>query len=224
MRKACQTETEGKERGSIPSYVWLYAGAALIAHAVSFYGTRLLLPYLPVCKLSLPMDAKIPFIPEWVSVYCLSYISWIATGIVVLAQERKLAFRFAGAYVIGMLLSGVIFLIWPLTIDRPEIIGEGMLRDLLRMIYRADQPNNLFPSLHVLVSYLCWRGLLGCPGIPKWYKIFNLICLVLVCMSVVFVKQHLSIDIPGGIAAGEISIQAMRLAEKKYPRPWMNMA
>ena len=192
-------------------YFWPCLGAILVSHALAYYGTRLLLPYLPVHTLNLPLDAAIPCIPEWVCVYCLAFLSWVFTGFIILIQGKEPAVRLARAYVIGMVLSAIAFLAWPLTLERPEIVGNGLWRELLRTMYRLDEPNNLCPSLHVLVSYFCWRGLWGCPRIPKWFKGFNLCFLTLVCLSVVFVKQHLVIDIWGGIAVGEASMQASRL-------------
>ena len=201
---------DGKRKSGFPPlYVWVCLAAMLAAQGLAFYGTRLVLPYLPARTLDLWLDSRIPFVPEWVSIYCLAYVSWLTSGIIILSQGRQHAFRFTAAFILAMLLSGAIFLIWPLTIERPQVIGDGFLPTLLRGIYSADQPNNLCPSLHVLVSYFCWRGLWGCPRIPRWFKWFNLIFLVLVCLSILFVKQHLSIDIIAAVIVGETALQAV---------------
>ena len=191
-------------------HVLVCFAAMLAFQCLAFYGTRPFLPHLPSYRLDLPLDAMIPFVPEWVSVYCLAFASWAFSAVIILAQGKEHALRFTGAYGLALAVSAVIFLCWPLTMERPEITGGGLLRDLLRGIYAADQPNNLFPSLHVLASYFCWRGLWGCARIPKWFKAFNFVFLVLVCFSVVLVKQHLTIDIPGGVIVGEASLQAAR--------------
>ncbi|MBR3109434.1 MAG: phosphatidic acid phosphatase [Clostridia bacterium] len=191
-------------------YVWLYLAAMIATLLLVYFGTHLFLPYLPSYRLDMRIDAFIPCVPEWISVYCLAYPSWVVSAVIILAQGKEHAIRFSGACILALIISCIIFLAWPLTMERPEIIGDGLLRELLRAIYRADPPNNLFPSLHVLASYVCWRGLLGCPRIPGWFKGFNFVFFVLVCFSVVLVKQHLMIDIPGGIIVGEASIQAMR--------------
>ena len=188
-------------------HIWICLAVMLAAQTLVYCGTRLFLPHLPVYRLDLALDAAIPFIPEWVIVYCLAFVSWAVSAVIILAQGKERAYRFAAAYIVALVLSGVIFLAWPLTMDRPEIVGGGLLRDMLRGIYQVDQPNNLFPSLHVVASYFCWRGLWGCPRIPKWFKAFNFVFLLLVCLSVLFVKQHLSIDIPSGIVVGETAFQ-----------------
>ena len=192
-------------------YIWICLSLLIAFQLLAFYGTRPVLPFLTARSLRLPLDDMIPFIPEWVSVYCLAYVSWLVSALVILAQGKAHAFRFTGAFIIAMFLSAAVFLIWPLRIARPQIVGDGFLRDLLRMIYRADEPVNLCPSLHVLVSYFCWRGLWGCPRLPRVLSAINLIFLVLVCLSILFVKQHYSIDIAGGILIGETALQTARL-------------
>ena len=192
-------------------YIWICLSLLIAFQLLAFYGTRPALPFLTARSLRLPLDDMIPFIPEWVIVYCLAYVSWLVSALVILAQGKAHAFRFTGAFIIAMFLSAAVFLIWPLRIARPQIVGDGFLRDLLRMIYRADEPVNLCPSLHVLVSYFCWRGLWGCPRLPRVLSAINLIFLVLVCLSILFVKQHYSIDIAGGILIGETALQTARL-------------
>ena len=210
-----ESAAEKRRKILLPPYAWGCLGVCLFVQTLVFFFTRPLLPYLPSYKISLSLDAAIPFIPEWVSVYCLAFLSWAVSAVIILAQGKARAYRFTSAYATAMLLSGVIFLSWPLTIERPQVEGTGFLRDLLRYIYQADEPNNLFPSLHVLASYFCWRGLWGCSHIPRWFKGFNFVFLILVCLSVVFIKQHLSIDIPGGIIVGEMGIQLSRLLPLK---------
>ena len=204
-------------RKLLQPYVWVCLALMLVFQVLAFYATRLLLPYLPVHTLSLPLDRMIPLVPEWVSIYCLAYVSWLVSGLIILSQGKEHAYRFTAAYAIAMLISAVIFLAWPLKLEWPEVTRNDFFCRLLRGIYSADQPNNLCPSLHVLASYFCWRGMWGCPRIPKWLKGFNLVFLVLVCLSILFVKQHLSIDIPVAFLVGEAALQAARrLNAAKY--------
>lgn len=212
MGEARDRLSGGVRQRYLAPHVWLCVAAMLAAQLIAFCATRPLLAFLTIRDYSLPLDAAIPFVPEWVIVYCLAYISWAASGVIILAQDKPHCYRMAAAYILSMLVAGIIFLAWPGTLDRPEIAGTGLCRDLLRWIYRVDNPAyNLCPSLHVMVSYFCWRGLLSCRRIPAWFKAFNLAFLVLVCLSVVYVKQHVLIDIPAAVLVGEGSLQAARL-------------
>ena len=199
-----------KQRYLAP-HVWLCLAVMLSFQLLAFCGTRPLLPYLTIRNYALPLDDRIPFVPEWTSVYCLAYVSWAVSGIIIIAQDKAHAYRMAAAYSLSMIVSGAIFLILPGTLDRPEITGSGLWRELLRGVYAVDNPPyNLLPSLHAMVSYFCWRGLWGCPRVPRWFKAFNLCFFILVCLSILFVKQHVLIDIPAAVAVGEASLQAAR--------------
>ena len=194
-----------------PAYVWICFAYLLIIDLAVFYGTRPFLPYLPVHELATPVDAKIPFLPPWIIVYVLSFVSWLVTIIWILAESKKHAYRLCGVYTIIVILSGICFLAYPAMIQRPEITEPGLFNDWMRLLYRLDAPQNLCPSFHVVISYICWRCTMDCKKIPKWYQWFNLIFLILVCFCILFVKQHYLIDIPVALVITEGAIQIGRL-------------
>lgn len=193
--------------GRFPPYVWITFILVLSLQMLVFYGTRIPLSSMTLHNLDTPLDAMIPFLPEWVVIYFWSYLSWVVGVILIVAESKEHGYRFAAAYVLALLISCAAFLIWPATMTRPEVTGEGFFRDWMRFLYRVDTPTNLCPSLHVWISYLCFRGTIGCRTIPRWYKIYRFVFLVLVCFSILFVKQHVLIDIPAALATGEISMQ-----------------
>lgn len=203
--------SELRKPSRLPPYAFVCFAVMAGAQFLCYYIPRVFLPQLTLHVLTCPLDARIPFSPPWVIVYCLSFPFWICTGLWILCQEKAHTYRFTAAYVLAMLLSAAVFLLFPGTMDRPEITGCGFFDEWMRLIYRADSATNLFPSLHVLVSWFCWRGTLGCRGIPKWYKAFSFVFFVLVSFSVLLVKQHALIDIPGGIFFGELALQCARL-------------
>ena len=176
-----------------------------------FFGTRFLLEGFPAHNLETPLDGLIPFVPEWITVYFLAYLVWIVGALLIVSENKETGYRFAAAYAVALLISCAVFLIWPGTMTRPEVTGNGIFREMVRFLYRVDTPSNLCPSLHVWISYLCFRGTFGCRGIPRGWKGFQLVFLILVCFSVLFVKQHVITDVPAGIVTGEISLQLARV-------------
>lgn len=188
-------------------YVLVYFVMMAAAQLVCYYVPRIFLANRALVDIGSALDAKIPFLPGWVIVYILAYLSWAIGGVVILWNRRDYAPRFAFAYITAMLICGFCFAAFPATIQRPELAGEGFIMGLMRFIYSADTPTCLCPSLHVLISYMCWRGTLGCERIPKWYKWTFFVLFVLVSFSVVFVKQHAAADIPAGILAAEIAVR-----------------
>lgn len=75
----------------------------------------------------------------------------------------------------------------------------------MRLLYRVDAADNLFPSIHCLVSWLCWIGVRKRKDIPTIYRYISLIASLLVCISTLTTKQHVIVDVIGGIALAECS-------------------
>ena len=194
-----------------PPYFWICFVYLITIDLLTFYATRPILPYLPSHSISTRLDEVIELKPEWVTIYFLSFASWIGTIIWMLCESKQHAYRICGVYSIIMLVSLACFLGYPVRIDRPEITGTGFFNDWMRFLYRVDSPTNLCPSLHVVISYICWRGTMGCRKIPKWYTWFNLAFLILVCFSILFVKQHFVLDIVVAVVVTEGALQIGRL-------------
>jgi membrane-associated phospholipid phosphatase len=194
-----------------PAYIPISMAVMVAAQLLAYYVTHLALPYLTAHVLTGTLDAYIPCSPPWVIVYCLSFPFWLVTGLWVLSDGKPCAYRFSAAYVLAMVLSAAVFLLWPGTMARPSLTGDGLFERALRCIYRIDSPTNLCPSLHVLATWFCLRGALIRRGTPRWYKIFCFVFFLLVCCSVLLVKQHALIDVPVGVAVGELALQGARI-------------
>ena len=193
-----------------PPYVWICFAYLLTIDLLVFYGTRPFLQYLPVHDLSTALDGKIPFMPAWIIIYYASFLSWLISIIWILMEDKQHAYRLCGVYTIICILSTVCFLAYPVTMQRPEVTEPGLFNDWMRGLYIIDAPVNLCPSFHVVISYLCWRGTFGCERIPKWYRWFNLAFLILVCFSILFVKQHVLADIGAALVITELALQIGR--------------
>lgn len=93
---------------------------------------------------------------------------------------------------------------------RPEVVGDDFCSWLVRFIYSADAPYNLFPSIHCLVSWYCYIGIRKSSKIPKWYQWFSCVFAILVCASTQFTKQHYLVDIAGGIFIAQVCYICMK--------------
>ena len=190
-----------------PGYGWACFFVVLVVQLLVFYATRIPLLRRESVDLALAWDGLIPFRPEWIVIYVLSFASWAITFVPIFRQRRELVYRNATAYLVTLLVTGACFLLIPGAIERPEVTGSDFFSRLTRLVYAVDPPNNLCPSLHVICSYYCWRCLFEAEGVPRWYRRFNFVFLLLVCCSILFVKQHVIVDIPAGVAASEIPLQ-----------------
>lgn len=194
-----------------PLYVWICLIAIYAVQMPAFSGTQIFLKYLPSHDLTTALDRAIPFDPHWIVIYYLSFVSWPLTALLIISENKTTGYRYSAAYILALVISAAVFLAYPCHMERAELTGRDLFTQWVRFTYWMDNPVNLFPSLHVLFSYFCWRGTWGCQRIPRWYKIFNFFFFLLVCCSVVLVKQHVLVDIPSAILVGEAALQLSRL-------------
>lgn len=149
------------------------------------------------------LDQSIPLVPWTVSIYFGCYLFWAVNYVLCARQEKKEMYRFFGADMLGKLICFVVYLIFPTTNVRPEIVGNSVWDMLMRLLYEIDMPSNLFPSIHCLVSWFCFIGLRGKPNIPKWYQICSCLMAVAVFISTLTTKQHVLIDVISGVLLAE---------------------
>lgn len=191
----------------LPEHSWPCLIVLVLYQCTVFWATRPILARMQTMDLSIPLDGLIPFWPSWILIYVLSFASWFITFFLLFRQRREHVYRNSAAYFLTLTLTGAMFLLLPGAIERPEVPGTGFIPWLTRFIYVMDQPNNLCPSLHVICSYYCWRALWDTEGIPLWYRRFNFVFLLLVCGCILFVKQHVIVDIPAAVLVSEVPLQ-----------------
>lgn len=178
---------------------------------------------------TLAWDTAIPLVPEWIYIYFGCYLFWIANYIMVarIHRDNKAQFyRFVITDMSSRILCAVFYIGLPTTNIRPEIPEGGFSNWLLAFLYGIDQPTNLFPSIHCLVSWLCFVGIRKSDKVSTWYKAFSCIFALLVVLSTQFTKQHYWVDAIAGIAFAELlflineRISAYQLVERFFT--WLN--
>ncbi len=182
--------------------------ALVLFNMLVYYGSSVIVRNMDpsmLNDLSTPIDDAIPFFTPFITIYILAYVHWFVGYIVLTHGGREHFFKVATAEMIAKALCLLCFLLIPTTIARPAITDEGFFGFATSIIYSADKPLNLFPSIHCLESWVVFRGCLKM-NVPKWYKIIMGVFAVLVFASVVFVKQHFFLDIPAGILVFEIGL------------------
>ena len=97
------------------------------------------------------------------------------------------------------------FVLMPTTNVRPEVSGGDLASQLVVLLYQLDPPQNLFPSIHCLISWLCFAGVRSDRRIPLWYRGFNCVFALAVCASTLFLKQHVIPDVLSGILLAEFT-------------------
>lgn len=174
-------------------------------------------------------DTAIPLVPEWIYIYFGCYLFWIANYIMVARihrHDKAQFYRFVITDMSSRIICALFYIGLPTTNIRPEIPEGGFSTRLLAFLYGIDQPANLFPSIHCLVSWLCFAGIRKSNQVSTWYKAFSCVFTLLVVLSTQFTKQHYWIDAIAGIAIAEILFQinqrisAYRLVARFFT--WLN--
>lgn len=154
--------------------------------------------------LSLAIDDRIPFLPWMIVIYLGCYLFWGVSYIWIVSCGREVAKRFALSEMAGKLVCFVCYLALPTTMARPTAEGDGIWMLLVRTMYGIDAPDNLFPSIHCYVSWMCYLGARDKERIPVWYRYFSLLMSVLVFLSTLTVKQHVILDVLAGVLLAEV--------------------
>ena len=177
---------------------------AFTVNCMVYWGAPLFTVGRTAYNLSGNLDDLVPFLPPFIVVYLGCYIFWVINYLLISAQGDEHSYRFFTADICSRLVCLVIFMVFPTTNTRPELIGHDIWTQAVRALYQWDAPQNLFPSIHCLVSWMCCIGLRGCDRIPKWYKWVSKFIAVLVFISTLALRQHVLIDVAGGILLAEL--------------------
>ena len=194
----------------IPFYSILPLAAMLGMNTLAYFGTRIINEGRYHYNIESPLDRLLPLVPFFIVFYILAYGQWILCYLLIARERKEYCYRFFVGDLIAKTICLVVFLVFPTTLNRPEITGGGIFEQLVAFIYSLDAPDNLFPSIHCLESWMCYRGcrkLANAPGwLPEWFSGANLVFTLLVFASTVLLKLHVLIDSAGGVATVEIGL------------------
>ena len=207
MRKRIQKQRiqQGLER-ILPSYARIPLVLLVILNLIVYEGTQFLMLHAKHWDLALPLDARIPFRPAWIVIYILAYLQWAVGFIVISRESRAHCNRVLAGEIIAKFICMLFFIALPTRIERPVVEGSGVFAALTRLIFASDLPGNLFPSIHCLESWICFRGAIGMKRVPRWYAPAMLAFTLMVFASTVLVKQHVLVDIPAGVLVAEAGL------------------
>ena len=189
----------------------------LVFNALAYQASRLFTQNSRHFSLALPADAAVPFLPWTVIIYFGCFLFWFAVYRLAARLPRERADRFFLANILGKLICLFFFLLFPTTISRPEVNGTTVWDALIRFLYWIDAPDNLFPSLHCMIAWLCWAGIRGNRDVPLPWRVSALVMAVLVCLSTLTTRQHVIADVFGGILLSELCFRLSALPALRRP-------
>ena len=165
------------------------------------------------------LDDQIPLVPF----FALFYYAWFALvasvflWLVFARRTGRAIDRHAAAIVLAMILSALVFIVYPTHVPRPELSGDTFFTRLVLLIYSVDEPYNCFPSLHVAVAALNGLTLYRFGPRRTVFRLAATILVILIMLATVLIKQHFTPDMLGILALALLCDRLAALLVKKKP-------
>ncbi len=143
------------------------------------------------------LDDLIPFCEVFVIPYVFWYLM-VAGSLLYFALYNTQSFRELMTYIIvTQVVAMAVYIIFPNRQDlRPdEFLRDNVLTRIVGFLYSFDTSTNVCPSLHVGYSLGLASAWLKEKGVAVGWKIFMVVAVILVCLSVAFIKQHSVVDV-----------------------------
>lgn len=154
-------------------------------------------------------DFDIPYVPVFVLPYLFT---WVYAGFIffyTIASRTYDQQTFRYLYLSSLVMTGVECLIWYsfpasvlIRVATDELSRSGWLGALTAYVYEKATPWNAIPSAHISFSYIAW--LFSKHFAPAGQRWLFLLLFILICLSVLFIKNHYLVDIAGGMALGHL--------------------
>ena len=178
-----------------------------------FFAASSLSLYIPISRghprrlCGISLDRRIPFLSLFVIPYLSLFVFFPATLILLYPTSSAREF-FIALFVVGVLYAAVSPLV-SCGAARADASGAGVLRRLVRFVYRLDgvENNDVFPSTHVYLSVICGFYLIN--AFPSYAPLIGAVA-GLIAVSTIFIKQHNVMDIAGGVLWAMTAILAAR--------------
>jgi membrane-associated phospholipid phosphatase len=170
-------------------------------------------PYLISNEINAHRQEHIHLYWQWEFTY-IPFVSWmlipyVSVYFVPILTLAKLQWHENKALVCAVGISGfigaILFLLFPTVLGFERNIAKaGAWAPLYEILWRADRPHNLCPSMHVVMAYLLVMPMIK--KIKTWLgKMALYFLFVMICLSILFTHQHHAIDLVFGLVLGWIS-------------------
>ncbi|AJA49646.1 PAP2 superfamily [Clostridium pasteurianum DSM 525 = ATCC 6013] len=152
-----------------------------------------------VTSLATDLDARIPFIKEFIIPYVIWYPLVPLVFIYICIKDKLTYCKLLVSLVFGLIISYITFYFFQTTILRPSLVGNDLFTNIIRALYKVDNPFNCFPSIHVMTCFLMIEGIWKCKEKNLFMNISVTILNIIIILSTFFVKQHVVLDAVYGI-------------------------
>lgn len=158
-----------------------------------------------VYNVSMSLDNKIPFVPQFIIPYVIWYFYVFFALFYFCIKDYEKYKKMLMTMLIGLTTCYIIYFFFPTTVVRASNIGNSLTEKLVKIIYQADKPFNCFPSIHVLQTIIVMTYVHSSKQVRLFSKVFVDVIGISIIISTLFVKQHAMLDAVGGILVAWIA-------------------
>ena len=187
-----------------PRYQHLRLLGGWIIYFALYFLTEKLIPVSACHVVHSRIDDMIPFGEFFVIFYCWWFVLIILTLIYFLFYDIQKFKEIQVFIMITQAAAMIVYIVYPtVQLLRPAVMPrENLFCAVLSLIYAFDTPTGVCPSLHVAYSMGIAAVWCRYRGASKQWKAFIVISVILICLSVMFVKQHSFVDVVMAIPVG----------------------
>lgn len=180
-----------------PQYSHLKYLSGWVAYLIMFFLTERLIPAEACHSVHCGLDDIIPFCEVFVIPYVFWYVLIVIT-LVYFARYNPDGFkRFMTFIIVTQAVAIAVYILFPSRQDlRPAAFErDNALTQLVGFLYSVDTNTGVCPSLHAAYSLGLVSAWLKERHISKAWKAFVVISAILICLSILFIKQHSAVDL-----------------------------
>lgn len=168
-----------------------------------------------VTSLAIGLDARIPFIKEFIIPYVIWY-PLVPLVFMYICMKDKLTYcKLLVSLVMGLIIAYITFYFFQTTILRPTLVGSSdIFTAIISILYKVDRPFNCFPSIHVMTCFFMIEGIWKCKERNFATAILVTFLNIAIIFSTFFVKQHVVLDAVYGILIASVTFAAANLIIK----------
>lgn len=180
-----------------PQYSHIKLLAGWLVYFAFYFLTENLIPADRCHPMHCVIDDLVPFREGFV----IFYVSWFLLIIISLLYFFLYdipSFRDLSWFIIiTQIVAMAVYIVYPNRQDlRPETFANrNVFTWVLSIIYAFDTPTGVCPSLHVAYSIGIGSAWLKKKDASPVWKAFLVVWIVMICLSVMFVKQHSAVDV-----------------------------
>ena len=157
------------------------------------------------------IDDEIPFIEYFIVPYLLWFVFIAAVMLYFFFTDVEGFYRLAKLMFTGMTIFLIVSTLVPNGLNiRPYVFErDNIFVDMVKLLYRADTPTNVMPSIHVYNSLAACIAISQSRALQKHRAVCTgaYVLAALIIMATMFLKQHSVIDVASAVVMAHMLYQ-----------------